>query len=88
VIESLPGVNLIEMDRHGEGAWCCGSGAWAGIITPELSEETAGKRIQEAQKTGAELIITACSYCTDMLKKSSGDEQKVMHLAELVAARL
>ncbi len=88
VLEAIQGVKLVEMIRNGEGAWCCGSGAWAGLITPELSEDTADKRIEEAQKTGAEYIITACSYCTDMLKKISKDKQTVIHLAELVAARL
>jgi glycolate oxidase len=88
VLRSIPGLNLVEMDRHGKGTWCCGSAAWASQIVPGLSRYAAGERRAEALDTGADLLVTACSFCTDMLRKNARGKPAVIHLAELVAQRL
>jgi Fe-S oxidoreductase len=88
VVRAIPGAEIVEMDRSGKGTWCCGSGAWASHIVPELSSFTAGERRAEARASGAELLVTACSYCTDMLRKNARGKPAVVHLADLVAQRL
>jgi Fe-S oxidoreductase len=88
VLRAIPGIEVLEMDRHGKSTWCCGSGAWASHIVPELSAFTAGERRAEAQATGADLLVTACSFCTDMLQGNARGKPAVIHLADLVAQRL
>ncbi len=88
VLQSIPGVEVVEMDRSGRNSWCCGSGAWAPQIVPGLSRYTAGERRAEARETGADLMVTACSYCTDMFRKNARGKPSVVHLADLVAQRL
>jgi Fe-S oxidoreductase len=88
VLESIEGVELIEMDRSGEWTWCCGSGGWSSLITPELSRFAAKERVREAKATGAEVIVTACSYCEDMLSRTAGKRMAVTQLADLVAGRI
>jgi Fe-S oxidoreductase len=87
VIQAVPGVNLTEMERTREYAWCCGAGG--GVITsyPDFAMFTGRERIEEAAATGAEAIITACPWCkrnlTDAVK-AGGENMKVMDIIELV----
>ena len=84
----MKGVELVEMDRSGRTGWCCGSGAWAGEIVPQLARYASRERVQEARATGADCVITACAYCTDILKKTSRGKPGVTHLGALVAERV
>ena len=88
LIDAMPGVKRVEMDRSGKSSWCCGSGAWAAEIVPDLSRFAAGERAAEARATGAGCIVTACSYCTDSLRRATRGKPRVTHLAEMVADRV
>lgn len=63
VLRSIPGIQLVEMERNREFAWCCGAGAGVRERYPEFSSWTAGERIEEARATGAEAIVSACPHC-------------------------
>jgi Fe-S oxidoreductase len=86
VIRSIPGVELVEMERIKEYAWCCGAGG--GVIDgyPDFAQWTALERIEEAKSTGAEVLVTACPWCkrnfTDAIAES-GDKMKVLDIVEL-----
>ncbi len=88
VLEGLDGVEVKEMERCREGAWCCGSGAWAELVVPELAQKTAAERLAEAEETGADCLVTACSYCTSFLDKHTKGKMATKHLAQVVAERL
>ena len=55
VLKSIPGLELVEMERIREYAWCCGAGGGVKEAYPEFSNWTATERIEEAKSTGAEL---------------------------------
>lgn len=61
VIANLPGVELVEMDRHREGALCCGVSAWMGC--GRHSKQIQIERLTEAKGTTADLLVTACPKC-------------------------
>jgi len=87
VIRSIPGVELVEMYRIKEYSWCCGAGGCVIDAYPEFNNFTATERIKEARETGAEDIITACSWCQRSLTDavtSMGDRMKVIDIVELV----
>lgn len=63
VLKSIPGLELLEMERIREYAWCCGAGGGVRETYPEFSNWTATERIEEAQATGAEAIVSACGWC-------------------------
>lgn len=63
VLGSIPGLKLVEMDRIREYAWCCGAGGGVKEAYPEFATWTAQERIEEAETTGAEAIVTACPWC-------------------------
>jgi len=87
VLESIPGLELIEMERIKEYAWCCGAGGGAMESYPDFSSWTAGERIEEAKATGAEALVTACAWCERNFidaVNGNGKKMKVFDIAELV----
>ena len=87
IIKSIPGVELIEMERIKEYAWCCGAGGGVKEAYSDFNTFTAQERIEEAKATGAEALITACPWCERNFLDAingSGDKMKVYDIVELV----
>jgi Fe-S oxidoreductase len=63
LLAAIPGVELVEMERSREAAWCCGAGGACREAFPAYSAATAAERVEEAAATGAEALVTACSRC-------------------------
>jgi len=78
VLESIPGLELIEMEHNRENSMCCGGGG--GNIWNDIKPNAriSYQRIEEALKTGAEFLVTACPFCYTEL----GDAVKTMRLTE------
>ncbi|MEM3673139.1 MAG: (Fe-S)-binding protein [Candidatus Bathyarchaeia archaeon] len=92
VIESLPGVKLLEFDRSRAKSLCCEGGGgrmWVDIPGPRLAEI----RVKDAAEAGAEVIAVACPFCLLTIEdavKTTGFEGKiqVLDVAELVSLAL
>jgi len=80
ILESIPGVKLVEMERSRNKSMCCGAGG-GGMF----KEETGATRInvmrsKQAIDTGAAIIGTACPYCMTMMidgTKANGKDEEV-----------
>ncbi len=91
VLKAIPGLELIEMERIKEYAWCCGSGGGVKDAYPGFSAWTARERIEEAKSTGAEAIVSACPWCESNFSdavKGNAMEMKVYDVMELVQQAL
>lgn len=83
--------DLREMDRNRENGFCCGAGGAQMFKEAENGKKEINiERTEEALKTGAEIIATACPFCMTMLSdgiknKEREDEVNVLDLAELIA---
>jgi Fe-S oxidoreductase len=66
VLESIPGVKFVELDRSRERSLCCEGGGGRMWIDVE-GERLAERRIRDAVDTGAEIIATACPFCLSTL---------------------
>ena len=91
VLKAIPGLELVEMERTKEAAWCCGGGGAAPQAYPDFADFTAAKRLDEAKTTGAEAIATACSSCNRILGSaaaSDGTTMKAIDVLELVEQAL
>jgi len=86
--------NLVEMDRNKSFALCCGAGGAQMFKEAEKgNKEVFIERTEDALKTGAKVIATACPFCmtmiTDGLKyKNKEEEVKNYDIAELVVQAL
>lgn len=88
ILESIPGLKLVEMDRSRETSLCCEGGGgrmWMDIPGVRLAEI----RVKEAVRTGANILATACPFCLLNLEdavKTTGNEDKlqVLDIAEIV----
>jgi Fe-S oxidoreductase len=89
ILKAIPGLQLVEMERIKEYAWCCGSGGGVKDSNPEFALWAASERIAEAEGTGAEAIATACPWCKrnfmDAISQN-GSNLKVYDIIELVEA--
>jgi Fe-S oxidoreductase len=89
ILESIPGVTLIEMQNSRERSFCCGGGS-GGPWKDKIAKESLGEvRIKEALGTGAGVIATACPYCIRQLneavaKLGVGNKIEVRDLSELL----
>lgn len=63
ILKKIPGVNLVEMSRIRESAWCCGAGGGVKEAHPDFAIWTAAERLREATATGAKALVTACGWC-------------------------
>jgi len=61
LIEAIPGVQLREMEQSGKDAVCCGTPGF--IYCDATSKALQRKRLEEAQLTEAEVLLTACPKC-------------------------
>jgi len=70
ILQSIPGVELVEMERSRENSFCCGGGS-GNFVTDLLggSEESPSRvRVREAYETGANILAVACPSCMTMLQ--------------------
>lgn len=61
ILKAIPGLELLEMSRNRKDALCCGSSTW--VNCSRVNKKIQLERLREAQKTGAETLITACPKC-------------------------
>ena len=90
ILTSIPGLELVEMNRSRETGMCCGAGD--GLM---WTEETTGNRINVARTEQAlavqpSMISSACPYCLTMLSdgtkaKEVDEDISTMDVAEILA---
>jgi Fe-S oxidoreductase len=61
LLKSLPHTDLVEMERNRQNALCCGTSAW--MACSSYSKAVQDERLQEAEQTGARILVTACPKC-------------------------
>lgn len=102
LLGAIPGVQVTEMPRSGADAFCCGAGGARVWMEESIGTRISTARATEAIATGAEVIATACPFCTVMLSDgvaaassaTSGDAgatvgvPEVADIAVLLRARL
>jgi Fe-S oxidoreductase len=64
------GADVTEPVRHRENPYCCGAGG--GLLFADKEEEPGSRisdvRFKQLLDTGAETVVTACPFCSIMLK--------------------
>ena len=81
------GATTVEMPRSREQGFCCGGGGARAFMEETIGTRIAVERSREAIGTGAQVIATACPFCTTMLSDgvaSEGADVRVTDVATLM----
>ena len=92
-LRALPGVRLVEMERHGAKGFCCGGGGGRAFMEEREGQRINQMRLDQALDSGASAVVSACPYCLTMFEdarvaKDVVDQVQTWDLAELMAASL
>lgn len=79
------GIRVVEMERHGMNARCCGGGGGAPATDIPGKRRIPDIRMDDARATRTEVVAVACPQCTAMLEGVVGPRPDVLDVAELVA---
>jgi Fe-S oxidoreductase len=91
VLKSIPGIELVEMERIRENAWCCGAGGGVSQANPDLALWTANERLKEAKATGATALVTCCPWCEKNFKdaiEEYGEQIEIYDIAQIASKAL
>ncbi len=61
LLSAVPGITFREMPRSKENALCCGTVAW--MECSSISKSIQTERLEEARRSGAKILVTACPKC-------------------------
>ncbi len=85
VLQSIPGVELVEMSNPGR---CCGMAGSFSLVFPQLSEQILDHKVKDIASTKAAVVATSCPACRMQLAsgmENAGMDQDVVHVVQLLA---
>jgi len=91
ILKEIPGVNLVEMPRMRENAFCCGAGRGSKEAFPDFARWAAEHRLEEVKEIGAETLVSACPRCKNNFTqavKANGDDVQVLDISEVICASI
>jgi Fe-S oxidoreductase len=74
LVSAVPGAELVEMDRAGTDAVCCGTPGF--IRCDAVSRQLQAERLASAAATGAERLVTACPKCLIHFRCAQSEDRK------------
>ena len=93
VLNAIPGIQTVEMDRSRNRSFCCGGGSLNLFQETECEQRMGEQRLEMVVEAGAQVVVTACPFCLVNLEdaaKTLGRENEIemVDLAELVQRSL
>ena len=86
VLNSIPGLELVEMLNNRKDGLCCGGGGGRIWAETKKNERFSDIRVRQAIDVGADTLATACPYCMANFEDSvlSMDKSSVLQVKEIV----
>ncbi|MEX0568387.1 MAG: (Fe-S)-binding protein [Candidatus Njordarchaeota archaeon] len=90
VLNSIPGIELVEMKLNKKLSTCCGGGGLMRMFFPKISQEIAIKKIlEEIIPLNIDVLVTSCPFCmyvfNDAIRAMGNNNGlRVMDISELV----
>jgi Fe-S oxidoreductase len=91
ILAKMPGLEVVEMPRMRENAFCCGAGGGVSDAYPDFAMWSAAERLSEVQSVAAEAVVSACPYCKKIFRDASEENKmniKVFDISEIILASL
>ena len=92
LLKHIPGVALAEMPRNRGNAYCCGAGGLIRYDYDKISDRAGKERFQEAESTGADVLMTSCPACLMQFQQTRSKlhsrQLKVMDITQIIWEQL
>lgn len=82
VVDSVGGLQPVEMPRCRNHGFCCGAGGARMWMEEDIGKRVNQERVDEALELEPDIVSTACPYCLVMLDDAVGDKVGKGELAE------
>jgi heterodisulfide reductase subunit D len=84
VLRNLPGVELLEFDRHGLNSRCCGAGGAARKVFQENANAMGRLTIDEAVQKKADRLILSCPACYAQVNEAMQGYEKQIRITDIM----
>jgi Fe-S oxidoreductase len=89
VLQTVPGLELVELPDCRENSLCCGGGGGGIWMDTPKGERFADLRLAQAKAVGAEVLVTSCPYCISNFEEArlsleDDDALEVKDLTEVI----
>jgi len=89
VLQQISGLELTEMEESREDSFCCGGGGGRIWMDTPKGERFSDLRLEQAAKTGAEVMVTSCPYCIvnfedSLLSRKDSETLVIKDLTEII----
>jgi Fe-S oxidoreductase len=93
ILKAIPGVELVEMQRNRELAFCCGAGGGVMAAYPEFAAKTARRRLEEVvdvkDGAGVTTLASSCPICKENFLRAAREfNVEVKDITEIVLEAL
>lgn len=80
ILNKIPNISLVEMERNKAESYCCGAGGGAKLLDYDNSVAICQERIKEFKKIGGEVLVTSCPLCKSQFRgmNQSGNKEIVI----------
>lgn len=84
ILRSIPGIELIEFDRHGLKSRCCGAGGAARKVFHENATAIGRMTIDEAVEKKADRLILSCPACYSKVNEALIGYDKQIRITDIM----
>jgi heterodisulfide reductase subunit D len=84
VLRSIPGLTLLEFERHGLNSRCCGSGGAARKVFHENAIKMGRLTIDEAVAKKADRLILSCPACYAKVNEAMQGHDKQIRITDIM----
>jgi Fe-S oxidoreductase len=88
ILKAIPGMKLVEMDRHLNKSFCCGAGGARMWMEEDIGDRINNMRTDQAIAVNADTIAVACPFCLTMLSDGIKDKQMSEKMVSLDIAEI
>jgi len=88
ILNGVPGMQLVEMERNREKAFCCGAGGARMWMEEDQGERINDLRTDQAIAVQAQTVAVACPFCLTMVTDGIKDRSKEEDMAALDIAEI
>ncbi|PSL45831.1 Fe-S oxidoreductase [Salsuginibacillus halophilus] len=88
ILENIPGLQVVEMERNREDGMCCGAGGGMMWMEEEAGHRINTARTEQALDVNPSMIGSGCPYCLTMLSDGTKDKEVEDDIATMDVAEI